>query len=59
VQVSDNGSTWNPVVQARGNTADSSTHPVDTDGRYVRLTVLTPTSNGDAAARLYELEVRP
>ncbi len=59
VQVSDNGSTWNPVVQARGNTADTSTHPVDTNGRYVRVTVLTPTSNGDPAARLYELEVRP
>jgi predicted alpha-1,2-mannosidase len=58
LQVSDDGTTWNTVVQARGNTASSSSHPVDTFGRYVRLSVLTPTSNADTATRLYDLEVR-
>jgi predicted alpha-1,2-mannosidase len=58
LQVSDDGTTWSTVVQARGNTAASSTHPADTFGRYVRLTVITPTSTTDTAARLYDLEVR-
>jgi hypothetical protein len=26
-------------------------------GRYVRLNVITPSSNGNPAARIYELEV--
>jgi Glycosyl hydrolase family 92 catalytic domain/F5/8 type C domain/NedA-like, galactose-binding domain len=57
IQVSADGTNWTTVVQARGNTADVSTHPVSATGRYVRLNVLTPTQNGDPAARIYELEV--
>jgi hypothetical protein len=47
------------VAQARGNTDDSTTHAVNAAGRYVRLNVITANSNGDAAARIYELEVYP
>ena len=57
LQVSADGTTWTTVVQARGNTADVSTHPVNASGRYVRLNVLTPTQTADTAARIYELEV--
>lgn len=57
LQVSADGTNWTTVVQARGNTADVSTHPVSASGRYVRLNVITPTQNGDPAARIYELEV--
>ncbi|GAA2602284.1 GH92 family glycosyl hydrolase [Dactylosporangium fulvum] len=57
LQVSDNGSTWTTVAQPRGNTADVTTHAVNVNARYVRINVITPTSNGDTAARIYELEV--
>jgi hypothetical protein len=57
LQVSADGTNWTTVVQARGNTADVSTHPVSASGRYVRLNVITPTQNGDPASRIYELEV--
>jgi hypothetical protein len=59
LQVSDDGNQWTTVAQARGNTADSTTHAMNTNGRYVRLNVITPTSNGDDAARIYDLEVYP
>jgi len=55
--VSPDGSTWTTVAQVRGNTADSTTNAVSTAGRYVRLSVITPTQNTDPAARIYELEV--
>jgi hypothetical protein len=57
LQVSTDASTWTTVVQARGNTADVSTHSVSVSGRYVRLNVITPTQTTDTAARIYELEV--
>jgi hypothetical protein len=59
IRVSADGSTWSTPVSVRGNTAGVTTHPVSVTARYVRLDVLTPTSNGDDAARIYELEVRP
>jgi predicted alpha-1,2-mannosidase len=58
VQTSDDGGTWTTRAQVRGNTADTTTTTVNADARYVRLAVLTPTSNGDTAARVYELDVR-
>ena len=58
LQVSANGTSYTTVTQVRGNTADVSTHTVNTSGRYVRMNVITPTQNGNAAARIYELEVR-
>jgi hypothetical protein len=32
-------------------------HDVTAAGRHVRLNVITPTSNGNTAARIYEVEV--
>ncbi|MFC4031315.1 GH92 family glycosyl hydrolase [Streptomyces polygonati] len=55
--VSPDGSTWTTVAQVRGNTADSTTNQVSASGRYVRLSVITPSQNTDPAARIYELEV--
>jgi hypothetical protein len=55
--VSPDGSTWTTVAQVRGNTADTTTNQVSQSGRYVRLSVITPTQNTDPAARIYELEV--
>jgi len=58
IQTSQDGTTWATAVTVAGNTADVTTHPLAaTTGRYVRLNIATPTSNGDAAARIYEVEV--
>ncbi|GHJ42724.1 hypothetical protein Cs7R123_00660 [Catellatospora sp. TT07R-123] len=57
IQTSADGVTWTTVVQARGNTADSSTHTVAATGRYVKLSIITAEQGGNAAARIYELEV--
>ena len=55
-QLSADGSTWTTVAAPPGNIADVSTHPVDVTARYIRINVITPTSTGDPAARIYELE---
>ncbi|WNI14504.1 GH92 family glycosyl hydrolase [Actinacidiphila sp. ITFR-21] len=55
--VSPDGTAWTTVAQVRGNTADSTTSQVGANARWVRLSVITPTQNGDPAARIYELEV--
>jgi hypothetical protein len=58
IRVSGNGTTWTTVVQARGNTANVSTHPIAArQARYIRLNVLVPTNNTDTAARVYEFEL--
>ena len=57
IQASTNGTTWTTVVSPRGNTANVTTHTFTaTNARYLRLNVLAPTSNTDAAARIYEFE---
>ncbi len=56
IQVSDNGTNFTTVVQARGNTAAITNHPVNTAGRFIRLVVITPEQNGGGAARIYEFE---
>lgn len=57
LQVSTNGTTWTNVVSARGNTANVTTHTfTPVSARYVRLNVITPTSDSDTAARVFELE---
>ncbi len=57
LQVSTDGTNWTTVASARGNTADVTTHTFSpVTARYVRLNVLTPTSDSDTAARIYELE---
>jgi hypothetical protein len=57
LEVSSDGVTWATVAQVAGNTADVTSHDVATVGRYVRLNVITPTSDGNPAARIYEVEV--
>ncbi|BCJ55813.1 alpha-1,2-mannosidase [Actinoplanes sp. NBRC 14428] len=57
VQTSDDGSSWTTRAQVRGNTADSTSTAVDVDARYLRISVVTPASDGNAAARLYEVLV--
>lgn len=57
VQVSTDGTTWTTVAAPRGNTAAVTTHTfTPRPARYVRVNVLTPTSDTDRAARIYELE---
>ena len=55
---STDGSTWTTRASVRGNTADTTTTTIDADARYVRLNVVTPASDGNTAARVYEMEVR-
>jgi RHS repeat-associated protein len=57
LDVSTDGTTWSAVAGVTANTAATTTHPVGLTARYVRVTVTTPTSNGNLSARIYELEV--
>jgi glucose/arabinose dehydrogenase len=57
IQVSTDATTWSTPVSVAGNTANVTTHSVSVKGRYVRLRVTTPSSNGDPSARIQELEV--
>jgi len=59
IQLSTDGVNYTTVVSVTGNTADVTVHNIPaTNGRYVRLNVITPTSSSDStAARIYELEV--
>ncbi|WP_218034068.1 discoidin domain-containing protein [Acrocarpospora corrugata] len=57
VQISTNGTTWTNVATVRNNTASTTTHTfTPTSARYIRLNVITPTSDSDTAARIFELE---
>ncbi|MFD4531616.1 discoidin domain-containing protein [Kitasatospora sp. NPDC058397] len=47
---------WTTVADVTGNTAGTTTHPVTSTARYVRLVVTKPTQNTDPAARIYEFE---
>jgi len=56
ISVSTDGTTWTQAVNVTANTAASTTHPVTgVSGRYIRLTVTTPTQTTDQATRIYEL----
>ncbi len=57
ILVSNDGTNFTTVVQVRGNTQSVTDHAMTASGRFVRLNVITPTSDGNAAARIYELEV--
>ncbi|MDG4820612.1 discoidin domain-containing protein [Asanoa sp. WMMD1127] len=57
VQVSSDGVAWTTVASPRGNTANVTTHTFSPrSARYLRVNVITPTSDSDRAARVYELE---
>jgi hypothetical protein len=58
LQLSADGKVWTQVVSVRGNTASQTSHPIAaTPARYVRLDVVTPSSDGSPVARIYELQV--
>ena len=57
LQTSNDGATWTTRAQVRGNTADSTTTTLNVDARYLRVNVVTPTSDGSTAARIYEVVV--
>ncbi|MBQ1076864.1 discoidin domain-containing protein, partial [Micromonospora sp. C31] len=57
IQTSTDGSTWTTAATATANTASTTTHDVSpTQARHIRLTITTPTSTTDNAARIYEFE---
>jgi len=58
IHVSTDGKTFTTVATVTDNTADGSTHKFEpVTARYVQLEVITPTQDGDPAARIYEFEV--
>ncbi len=58
IATSTDNATWSTAVTVSGSRASRTYHPIATrSARYVRLTVTTPTNNGNNAARIYELEV--
>jgi hypothetical protein len=58
IHVSTDGKEFTTVVTVTDNTADVSTHKFEpVVARYVQLEVITPTQDGDPAARIYEFEV--
>ncbi|GAA4425172.1 discoidin domain-containing protein [Actinokineospora soli] len=58
ISTSADGVTWTQRVSVTGNTGAATTHSIATaNARYARLDVVTPTQNGDQAARIYEFEV--
>ncbi|HCU49953.1 MAG TPA: glycoside hydrolase, partial [Micromonosporaceae bacterium] len=57
IQTSLDGTTWTTVASPRANTAGVTTHSITrVNARYLRLTIITPTQDGDPAARIYEFE---
>lgn len=57
VEVRDSASAaWATAVTVTGNTAATTTHPVNVTARHVRLVVTRPTQTTDPAARIYEFE---
>jgi predicted alpha-1,2-mannosidase len=58
LQTSTDGSTFVTVATVTGNTANVTTHTITpVNARFVRLNIVTPTGNGNGAARIYEVQV--
>ncbi len=59
IATSSDGQTWTNAVTVTGNTADVTTHPIQsTTARYARLHVTTAQTAPDTVAtRIYELEI--
>jgi uncharacterized repeat protein (TIGR02543 family) len=58
IQVSADGNSWSEVVNVNNNTGGVTVDNIpDTQGRYIRLNVTTPTQTLNSAARIYEFEV--
>jgi hypothetical protein len=57
LSVSTDGKQFTKVATVAGNTANITRHAVAAvPARFVRLDITTPTSTGDRAARIYEIE---
>ena len=58
IETSTDGSSWTNAAGAAGSRSSWTYHAVAAGtARYVRLSITTPTNNGNAAARIYEFEV--
>ncbi|MGY0235620.1 GH92 family glycosyl hydrolase [Longispora urticae] len=58
VATSTDGTTWTTAATVTGSRASRTYHSVaGRTARYVRLSVTTPTNNGNTAARIYEFGV--
>ncbi|MBP1994671.1 discoidin domain-containing protein [Paenibacillus eucommiae] len=58
IQVSADAISWNTVVNVNNNTSGVTVDNIpDTQTRYIRLNVTTPTQTSDAVARIYEFDV--
>jgi predicted alpha-1,2-mannosidase len=58
LQVSTDGTNFTTVVTVTANTASVTTHTITpVNARFVRLNIVTPTNNGNGAARIYEVQV--
>ncbi|MEK4476317.1 discoidin domain-containing protein [Paenibacillus sp. FSL R7-0048] len=58
IQVSEDGTNWNSMVNVTDNKANVTTHNVNVFGRYARLYITDAAArSGDTAARIYEFEV--
>src|SRR5947207_4141537 len=58
LQVSTDGTNFTTVVTVTANTANVTTHNITpVSARFVRLNIVTPTNNGNGAARIYEVQV--
>ncbi|MGH9159149.1 MAG: glycoside hydrolase family 76 protein [Vicinamibacteraceae bacterium] len=59
IQLSDDGASWDTVVEVQDNTASQTFHKIRArTARYVRLNIVSAQTNPDAqAARIYELDV--
>jgi hypothetical protein len=58
LSLSTDGTTWTTPIRMRGNTSAVSTFTLNAaiPARYVKLSVLAGEQNGNATARIYELE---
>ena len=58
LHISTDGRKFTTVANVTDNDKDVSTHEIaPATARYVQLEVVTPTQDGDPAARIYEVEV--
>jgi predicted alpha-1,2-mannosidase len=58
VDTSTDATSWTTRASVTGSRSSRTYHPFPAvSARYVRLSITTPTNNGNSAARIYELEV--
>jgi predicted alpha-1,2-mannosidase len=58
ISTSTDGTTWSQAVTVSGNRTSRTLHQITPrTARYVKVDITTPANDGNAAARIYELEV--